>query len=80
LKPKFRKNGILIIAIILLAGFSISTYYHFGETKIEFQQALTQNDTDTNVGAITSISKSTAILIICVGFLALLSRRRKKVK
>lgn len=80
MKPKLRKNGILIIAIILLAGFSIATYYHFGETRIESQQALTQDDTNTNVGAITSVSKSTAILIICVGFLALLSRRRKKLK
>lgn len=68
------------MAIILLAGLYIVAYHHFGEIKIESQQVLAQNDTDTNVGEITSVLKSTAILIICVGFLAMLSRRRKKLK
>jgi hypothetical protein len=76
LEPKFKKNGIIIIAIILLAGMSLVTIYHFFETKIESQQVVIQNDADTNVGTISSVSKSTAILIICIGFLALLSRRR----
>lgn len=80
MKPEFKKNGIIIIAIILLAGLSLVTIYHFLETKIESQQVVIQNDTEPNVDTIASVSKSTAILIICIGFLALLSRRRKKVK
>jgi hypothetical protein len=70
----------MIIAIILLVGLSLVTIYHIVEAQIESQQVVIQNDADTNVGTIASFSKSTAILIICIGFLALLSRRRKKVK
>jgi hypothetical protein len=80
LKPRLKKHGLLIIAIILLIALSTVTYSYLSETKLESQQALIQKDADTDVETIASVSKSTAILIVCVGFAGLLSVRRKKIK
>ena len=50
------------------------------EKTPEPQQALIQKDAATEVETIASVSKSTAILIVCVGLAGLLSVRIKKVK
>jgi hypothetical protein len=80
LKPKLKKYGLLIIAIILLIGLSAVTYSHLSANKFESQSALIQKDADTEVETIASVSKSTAILIFCVVLAGLLSVRRKKIK
>ena len=80
MEHKSKKYGLLIIAIILLIGFSVVAYSHLLETKVESQQALIQKDADTNVEPLASVSKSTVILIVCVGLAGLLGVRRKKVK
>jgi hypothetical protein len=78
LKPKSKKYGFLIITIILLTGLSIVVYFHLLEKKVEPQHVLIQKDLDTNVETIASVSKSTVILIICIGLVGLLGGRRKK--
>ena len=80
MKPKLKRYSFLIIAIILLIGLSAATYSHLAETKFKSQQALIQKDVDTDVETIASVSKSTAILIVCVVLAGLLSVRRKKIK
>ena len=80
MKPKLKRYSFLIIAIILLIGLSAATYSHLAETKFESQRALIQKDVDTDVETIASVSKSTAILIVCVVLAGLLSVRRKKIK
>ena len=80
MEPKSKKYGLLIIAIILLIGLSVVAYSHFSENKFESQQALIQKDVDTDVETIASVSKSTAILIVCVVLAGLLGVRRKKIK
>ncbi len=80
MEHKSKRYGFLIIAIILLIGLSVVTYSHLLETKVESQQALIQKDSDTSVEALASVSKSTVILIVCVGLAGLLGVRRKKVK
>ena len=79
MEHKSKRYGLLIIAIILLIGLSVVAYSHLLETKVESQQALIQKDADTSVEALASVSKSTVILIVCVGLAGLLSIRRKKV-
>jgi hypothetical protein len=80
LKFKSRKYNFLIVAIILLTGLTIVAYFHPLETKVkaESQQVLIQKDSDTNVEAIASVSKSTVILIFCIVLVGLLGGRRKK--
>lgn len=80
MKHRLKRYGLLIIAIILLIGLSAVTYSYLSETKVEFQQALIQKDMDTDIETIASVSKSTVILIACVGLAGLLSVRRKKIK
>jgi flagellar basal body-associated protein FliL len=80
LEPKSKKYGLLIIAIILLIGLSVVAYSHLLETKVESQQALIQEDSDASEEALASVSKSTVILIVCVGLAGLLGLRRKKLK
>lgn len=80
MEPKSRKYGLLVIAIIMLIGLSVLAYSNLLETKVESQQALIQKDADTDVETIASVSKSTVILIVCVGLVGLLGVRRKKVK
>ncbi len=80
MKFKSRKYNFLIVAIILLTGLTIVAYFHPLETKVkaESQQVLIQKDSDTNVEAIASVSKSTVILIFCIVLVGLLGGRRKK--
>jgi hypothetical protein len=80
LKPRLKKFGLLIFAIILLIGLSAATYSYLSETEVQSQQALVQKDVDTDIETIASVSKSTVILIVCVGLVGLLSVRRKKYK
>ena len=80
MKPRLKKFGLLIIAIILLIGLSAVTYSYLSETKFESRQALIQKDVDTDIETIASVSKSTVILVVCVGLAGLLSVRRKKLK
>ena len=80
MKPRLKKYGLLIIAIILLIALSAVTLSYLSETKLESQQALIQKDADTDVETIASVSKSTAILVVCVLMAGLLSVRRKKIK
>jgi hypothetical protein len=69
-----------LIVVILLTGISAGTYSRLSETKFESQQALVQKDADTDLETIASVSKSTAVLIVCVVLAGLLSVRRKKIK
>ena len=80
MESKKNKYCLLIISFILLIGLSIGAYFYVFETTPKPQQALIQKDADTGVETIASVSKSTVILLLCVGLAGLLGVRRKKVK
>lgn len=80
MESKKNKYTLLIITSILLIGISIGAYFYIFEPTPEPQQALIQKDANTDVKTVGSISKSTVILIFCVGLAGLLGIRRKKIE
>ena len=75
---KSKNYAILIIAFILLACLSTLAYFQFFETKVESSQEAVQKDLDANVETLASVTKSTAILVFCVGIVGLLVFRGKR--
>ena len=78
MEHKSKKYSLLIITCILLIGLSAVAYFNFLETSPEPRQALIQKDMNTNVETPASFSKSTVILIVCIGLVGILGLRRKK--
>jgi hypothetical protein len=78
LNSKSKKYSLLIAVCILLIGLSAVAYFTLWDTNSEPRQALIQKDLDTNVEKPASFSKSTVILIVCIGVVGILSLRKKK--
>lgn len=78
MNSKSKKYSLLIAVCILLIGSSAVAYFTLWDTNPEPRQALIQKDLDTNVEKPASFSKSTVILIVCIGVVGILSLRKKK--
>ena len=72
------KYRFLIVACILLIGLSALACFNVVEAASEPQETLIQKNMDTSSEAPASFSKSTLLLIVCIGLVGILGLRRKR--
>ena len=76
--PKSKKYRLFIVACILLMGLSALACFHVVEAASESQETLIQKNMDTSSETPATFSKSTLLLIVCIGLVGILGLRRKR--